>query len=305
MSFYSGTASNYIDLLKTIIDKMQLNGWTLIECNGNTVAPTSADLNLTPTDGSSEQNICYLQSVGIATTDRWQIRLSTYQNSSNGYYNFGMSGGKYNVAGNIAYQPGLYSGSRYATFWNNSINYDTNIDADRVCIKWRIGSSYYFMYIGGFDKGEVLSTQYLCPFIIIGQSKSSSTTYNTDAKSLSGTSNNVTLISNLNARISGHGSSTTVRLYPFKNVDDGRTYNGFLKLANNFGTVDGFSLRDIVIIYNSFIAGTLKGVWAVSSINNQNDSVITDPATGMQYLCFGQHNDLSNSKMLAISKENV
>lgn len=296
MAFKQGTATDYIDLYKKIIDFATANGWTLIECNGNTISPTSADVTLTPIN-DTVQNDLYLQSTGHSGNTNIQIRMFTVQNDTAGRYNFGFSTGIYNTAGDTQLLPQLYSNLAFSTLWGGTTNYWLSVSLGRIMCTWRIGSAYYHFYVGYFYP-FVLPNQYLAPLICIGQSNSSTASYVSDLKSYS--SGFQTVISNTHSRV----NNNTLRLYPFRNIFDGVAYNGGLNLGNVYNTTNEFMLRDCQVIYDSFIAGKLDGVFAVSSINNTAENVITNSA-GEEFVCFGQHNSILNSQMYAIPLENI
>ena len=305
MSFYSGTASNYIDLLKTIIDKMQLNGWTLIECNGNASSPTTADLNLTPTN-STVENRSYLQSTGHSTVDAWQIDLFTYQNSATGMYNIVFRCGVYNVAGDTTWLPSLVGNWQCITCWNNVSNYWININVGRMMITNRIGSAYYFGYCGYFYPFANPS-QYIAPLISIGQGANYNTAiYTQDLKSLSRSSTasySATVMSHVQTNLNGHGNSASVGIVPFRNESNLAIYSGSHPPLKIYGE-DAYELFECIVVHSSAERGYLDGVRQVSSVDNTNEAVITDQS-GEEWLCFGQHQSISNSQMYAISKENI
>ncbi|QEO58329.1 hypothetical protein [Francisella marina] len=295
--FIQGTATSYINLLGIIIDNAKLNGWNAVSING-VANGSSASLNTSPADNDSDQNICYLQSTGYSGSTNVQVELMTNQNSSAGRYNYKFRTGIYDIAGVTSYKTNLSTVYTESTLWDGTINYWLSISIGRIMCTWRIGSSYYHFYAGYFYP-YVLPSQYIAPLISIGNQIGTATSkYTDDTKTYSG--GYCSAVSNLNSAV----NQSTLRIYPFRKISNGAVYDGDFLLGNVLGTTNEFLLRDCHVIYNSFLAGKLDGVYQVSSTNNTAENIITD-AGGMQYICFPQHQDLSNGKMYAVSMENI
>ncbi|AIT09070.1 hypothetical protein LO80_03155 [Candidatus Francisella endociliophora] len=304
--YQTGTATNYIDLLAKILDLSTTNGWTLIECNGNTSSPTSADLNLTPADATVE-NRSFLQSTGHGGTSQWQIELFSYQNSSSGLYNLVFRCGVYNVAGDTTYLPNLLGNWQCLTNSNDSCNYWMNVNAGRILCNTSLSSSYYLMYCGYFFPYGSPS-QYIAPLCSLGQGANyTAVKYNDDIKSLSRTntsSYSFTCITHEQSNANGHGNSSSAGILPFRNKSDLAFYSGNHHPKRIHGTLDEYELFESTVVHSGSEAGYLDGIRQVSSEENRNEAEVTE-SSGNVWICFGQHQSLSASEMFAIDTESV
>jgi hypothetical protein len=148
MAFTSGTASNYKDLLAIMTTFAAANGWSILEQTTNRV---------------------YLKGTGLAGTDEIFCGVETYEDTSNGYYNWELFGSVSWRSGREPHMHPLSSGDDkvFTYFWNAAIPYWMVANPRRIIVVAKVGTTYQFVHLGlGLPVGT--DAQYPYPLLIGG-----------------------------------------------------------------------------------------------------------------------------------------
>ena len=125
MSYTSGTANNYQDLLAVLATYVSTHGWTILE--------------------QSSTKLC-LKGSGSVGLDVY-VGIEAFELSGN-YYNWRCTGSRgYRNGISVLNQP-LCSGPVYLYLWNSSIPYWIVVSGSRIILIAKISTTYHMLYLG-------------------------------------------------------------------------------------------------------------------------------------------------------------
>lgn len=153
MTVYTGTATDFKDLLNKVRGHAVSSGWTV--------------KSYTTTGSAPRTDALYLQGPGYGTGYECYVGIRTYEDSTNSHYSL-------EVRGFTNYQTGLTwdtqpgpSPSVYTNLWNTSIPYWAYISDRRILVVAKCSNTYHSFYAGFFNP-FASPTQYPYPMYIAG-----------------------------------------------------------------------------------------------------------------------------------------
>lgn len=267
MTWISGTADNYLDLLADIA--------TIVTANGGHVLEQTSDLLW-----------FYLE--GDSGTDQIYCGIQAFSDVSNNRYNYSLIGAASWRSGRAANKQPLNSlgETSIAYLWNSSIPYWIAINKRRIIIVAKISTVYQTIYLGLMDVSELaIDKHYPYPMLIGGSGTTTTNNYSTTTQSafwnMSTQCGRFLAPGGRWGRIAVGNQSTYVPIAsPYSKA-------GGIK-SSMLPSIDGLTYRadQIYLADNSApnIYGAIDGIFRISGHNNSAENVVT--IDGSNYMVF-------------------
>jgi len=275
MAYTSGTASDYKDLLARMVTFAAANGWVVLEQTAERV---------------------YLKGTGLAGLDEIYVGVETFENPTNGYYNWKLMGSWGWRSGRaLTAHPGsmVYGGfdGVISYLWNHSIPYWIVANGRRIIVVAKVGTTFQTIHLGLLTP-PATDAQYPYPLLIGGSGKVAARSYSASE----------------NAAFWGRYGPSTIGPYSFcLSLPGGawgmgwaysylydanpqlRPYWGcYSDAINMLSGLDGtYMLEQIYIISvlpMTATYGAIDGLFFVSGHNNSSENIIT--VSGVNYFVF-------------------
>lgn len=269
MAFTSGNASDYKNLLALLVTFASANGWTVLE---------------------QTTNMVYLKGVGTGGTDEIYCGIETYEDTSNGHYNWELFGSINWVSGRSPQSHPLSSGNDvvFSYFWNSTIPYWMVATPRRIMMVAKVGTTYQMMHLGLINPVGT-DAQYPYPILVGGMGSAKAQAYS--STNCSGFWSDTT-VQNGSGRIrlpdgvwaclnSSSGSSESL---PRADVmSEMHSLRGSI-----LSSTDGEYVLEPLFVVKTQAAvtyGTIDGLFRISGYNNSSENVVT--VSGINYMVFG------------------
>lgn len=274
MAYTSGTATNYKDLLSILYTFATANGWVGME--------------------QSETRI-YLKGTGTAGLDEIYCGIETYENSSNGYYNWELFGSASWRAGRTPQSHPLSTGDDrvFSYLWNSSIPYWIVSTPRRVMGFAKIGTNYTCFHLGLLIP-PATDAQYPYPLFIGGCGDVKAQSYATATGANSGFWSASSSVSNGLLRLPGgewlkSGATLTNSVMPIWNTHHFRSsissgIDGSYMLDQIYLVAGYYYLSAYGGVNTQATYGAIDGLFWVSGQNNSAENIIV--VDGVNYMVF-------------------
>jgi len=258
MSFASGTANNYLDLLAALATFASANGWTILE--------------------QSESKL-FMKGTGLAGIDEIYCGVEAFDDSASDYYNWELYGAWTYRSGRPFYNMPKSAGNNIAFvyLWNSPIPYWIAATPRRIILVAKIGTVFETIHLGLLDPVGTV-TQYPYPLLVAACGTTAAQNYsvtgdgNRNFWANSGTSNGRLSIPG------GYWSSVNSSTIPVVST----TY-GLKDII--ITSVDGEYLLDQLFCTDAAQAttfGAIDGLFRVSGYNQASENIIT--VSGVNFL---------------------
>lgn len=138
MSWTTGTATNFKDLLEQVKDFAEDEGWTVNAYSTGGGAPRTDSV--------------YLTGPGYGTGYECYVGIRTYEDAANNHYCFELRGATgYDGAQTWDTQPGRSPNIVVMRLWNGSINYWLSVTDRRIVLIAKCSNTYHSLYAGFFN----------------------------------------------------------------------------------------------------------------------------------------------------------
>lgn len=254
MSYTSGTATNYKDLLAILATFAAANGWTILEQSAARI---------------------YLRGEGLAQTDEIYVGIEAFENTASGYYNWSLVGSWGWRNGRDIDKHPISSGKRYAYLWNTSIPYWMVATPRRIIAVAKISTTYQTIYLG-FGLPVATASQYPYPLIIGGCGSTAAQAY-----SATGGGNSAFWANNgANGMISTPGGDWR-QIGPPPDIYTERCpalSAGYEQKGNILSGIGGAYKLDPIYIADNLrpsIYAALDGIYRISGHENSAENIVT------------------------------
>ena len=266
MTWITGTADNYLDLLADIA--------TIVTANGGHILEQSSDL-------------LYFYLEGDSGIDKIYGGIQAYSDAPNNRYNFNLFGSASWRSGRLPSKQPLNSGDLKAIsyLWNSSIPYWVSINKRRLICVPKVSTVYQMFHIGFLDQSELaIDKHYPYPMLVGGSGQIS--TYN-----YSGTSQGAFWA---NQYASGRlmvpgGRWGNIQTSSQSDITPSITMlsRSYSLRAGIITALDGTYRPEQIYACDASgvnIYGAIDGLFRISGYENSAENIIT--IDGVNYMCF-------------------
>jgi len=273
MAYTYGTAANYTDLLSLLATFASGVGATILR--------------------QDTSNLSF-RLPGALGNDKIYCNINAFENASNGYYNWELTGSVFfKSAFATDAQPGnsTLTWSVYAYFWNSQIPYWFFGDAERVIVVAKVGTVYQHVYLGFIEPVGTLA-QYPYPLFIGGSGPTEAVAYSTTGQSAywvgtTACSGKLYLPGGTWGRVNWFSSGTETSYTVITRPDCHISALNYVSSDKFLTAPDGSYLLEPILIrdrHRQAIYGKLNRVYKISGYNNASENIIT--VDGVNYMVF-------------------
>lgn len=286
MTWITGTADNYLDLLTDIA--------TIVSANSGHVLEQTSDL-------------LYFYFEGDSGADKIYCGIQGYADATNSRYNYRLYGSASWRSGKAAGSQPLTSGTDKSVvyLWNSSIPYWLSINKRRLVVSIKISTVYQQFYLGLLDTSDMaIDKQYPYPLFVGGSSATIAANYSTSSQVAFW--NNQSNISSGRLMLPGGRwgdirAQTQTAYVP--NVKVASKSSGFK--TNIITALDGATHKVDQMYAMDYsttnIYGALDGMFRISGYNNSSENIVT--VDGENYMVFQDTSKTSLSDYCCIKME--
>ena len=152
MTWHTGTASNFKDLLDKLQGHLTSDGWTVNSYTTGNAAPNT--------------DVLYVKAPGYGTGYENYTCIRTYEDSSQSHYCLELVGATgYDADQDFFTQPGSAGSGRsvFMRLWNSTMTYWLSVSDRRFLLIAKASNTYHSMY-AGFLNAFALPTEYPYPY---------------------------------------------------------------------------------------------------------------------------------------------